>query len=94
MPRHDHWSDEYCEFDGMDIAERRRQVLEIYVPDLVGSFLYYDRKEDQSLPRDAIDEMVEDGYLTCQEIIEAFGEGIVKSLGPLQAQAEARVDGV
>lgn len=42
------------------------------VSDLVGSFLYYDRKEDEDLPRGAIQDALEDGVITIDEIVAEF----------------------
>ena len=50
------------------------------VDDLVGSFLYYDRKEDEELPRGAIDQAVADGEITVEEIVERFRAGLKRSL--------------
>ncbi len=65
----------------------RRQLILNTVADLVGEFLYYGRKEDENLPRGAIEEAVEKGEITATEIVEAFREGVFKTLQRLdQAQ--------
>jgi hypothetical protein len=35
-------------------------------------FVYYDRKEDEELPRGAIEQAIVDGVITEDEIVEAF----------------------
>lgn len=43
-----------------------------HVKDLVADLLWYDRKEDEDLPRGAIEKAIEDGEITAEEIIEQF----------------------
>jgi len=42
------------------------------IDDLAGSFLYYDRKEDERLPVGKIEELVRDGVITKEEIVQRF----------------------
>ncbi len=42
------------------------------ISDLAGSFLYYDRKEDESLPRGVIEKAVKDGVITIDEMVAEF----------------------
>ena len=58
----------------------RKQLILDTVSDLVGRFLYYDRKEDESLPRGSIDNAVSTGEITEAEIVEAFRAEIEKGL--------------
>jgi hypothetical protein len=44
------------------------------VDDLVGSFLYYDRKEDEDLPVGAIEAAIAAGEVTSGQIVERFKE--------------------
>jgi plasmid maintenance system antidote protein VapI len=46
------------------------------VDDLVGSFLYYDRKEDEELSIDQLNEAIETGEITIDEIVSAFRKGL------------------
>jgi hypothetical protein len=46
---------------------------------MVGDLLYYNRKEDEDLPRGAIEAAVAAGEITKQEIVDAF----VYALGDL-----------
>ena len=48
--------------------------------DLVSMFLYYDRKEDEDLPRGAIDKAVATGVVTVDEIVNRFRECLEKGL--------------
>ena len=42
------------------------------VSDLVGGFMYYDRKEDEDLPRGAIEAAIAAGEITTDEIVAEF----------------------
>lgn len=46
------------------------------VEDLVSNFLYYDRKEDENLPLDAIDDAIKNGDITIDEIVNKFTEAL------------------
>jgi len=50
----------------------RRDHIVATVSDLVGSLLYYDRKEDEDLPRGAIEEAIAAGEVTIDEIVDLF----------------------
>lgn len=52
----------------------RRERIENTVKDLVGDLLYYDRKEDDDLPRGAIEAAVQAGEITKAEIVELFSQ--------------------
>lgn len=54
---------------------RRKIILET-ISDTVSRFLYYDRKEDDELPRGAIEEAIESGEISVDEIVDAFRRGI------------------
>jgi len=49
-----------------------RQAIQATISDLVSDFLYYGRKEDPQLPVGAIEEAVETGVFTREEIIAEF----------------------
>ncbi|MCG7904610.1 MAG: hypothetical protein JAY60_19570 [Candidatus Thiodiazotropha weberae] len=51
------------------------------VTDLVADFLYYDRKEDEDLPRGAIEQAVANKTITSEDIMEMFREELTKGLG-------------
>lgn len=50
------------------------------ISDLVSNFLYYDRKEDEDLPKGAIDKAVKRGEITVDEMVQAFREELEKGL--------------
>ena len=50
----------------------RRQRIFVTVSDLVADLMYYDRKEDDQLPRGAIEEAIESGEITVDEIANHF----------------------
>ena len=54
------------------MAKTRKQVVLDTVSDLVGNFLYYQRKEDEDLPVGAIEKMVAAGEITVDEIVAKF----------------------
>ena len=49
-----------------------RENILATISDAVADFLYYDRKEDESLPRGAIDQAVKDGTITVEEMVREF----------------------
>lgn len=59
----------------------RIKLLKATISDVVADFIYYDRKEDEDLPRDAIEEMIERGDVTVEWIIEEFKTCLLKALG-------------
>jgi hypothetical protein len=63
----------------------RRDEILAAVSDLVVDFLYYDRKEDEELPRGAIEDAVAAGEITVDEIVEAFRSGLGELEGPQAA---------
>ena len=54
-------------------ADLKQMILDC-VSDLVSNFLYYDRKDDEDLPRDVIENAIEEGIITADEIADAFRE--------------------
>jgi len=55
-------------------AEKKRQYVFNEISDLVGSFMYYDRKECETLPRGEIEKLVEQGIISYDEMAEHFGK--------------------
>jgi hypothetical protein len=58
----------------------KSKVILDTVRDLVGDFLYYDRKEDEQLPRGAIQQAVRDGDISEDTIIAEFATHLRKGL--------------
>lgn len=57
----------------------RRETILIYVDDLLSSFLYYDRKECEELPRGEIEDAVAAGEITVDEMVAKFRAGLEHS---------------
>jgi hypothetical protein len=57
-----------------------KQNILFTIDDLVGSFMYYDRKEDPELPVDAIEEAIKDGTISVDEIIDEFASELRRGL--------------
>ena len=58
----------------------KRERILCTVSDLVSSFLYYDRKEDDELPRGEIEKAIESGEICMHEIVEKFREELEKKI--------------
>lgn len=50
------------------------------IGDLVSNFLYYDRKEDEELPKGKIDEAVKNGTITIDEMVEKFRKELTDNI--------------
>jgi hypothetical protein len=51
------------------------------IADLVADFLWYDRKEDDELPRGVIEEAVFDEVITVSELVDEFTLQLMRRLG-------------
>jgi len=58
-----------------------KQTILNTIEDLVSNFVYYDRKEDEDLSQEDLEQAVKTGVITVDEIIEKFAEKIKNSLG-------------
>lgn len=54
------------------MSKIRRQLILDTASDLMSNFLYYDRKEDEGLPRGAIEAAIAAGEVTIAEIVQVF----------------------
>ncbi len=54
--------------------------LQNTIDDLVGSLMYYDRKEDEDLPNGAIETMIKKDPGLVGEIVERFKTKLIASL--------------
>lgn len=54
----------------------RRDLILNAAADLIADFLYYDRKEDEDLGMDEIEEAITDGEVSVDEILEVFREAL------------------
>jgi hypothetical protein len=59
-------------------AERKQVVLDT-VADTALRFAVYDRKDDEELSKDELEELVESGVVTLDEIVEAFRQGLIEA---------------
>jgi hypothetical protein len=50
------------------------ELIAATVSDAVAGFMYYDRKEDPGLPLEAIENAIQDGVITVEEIVHMFEE--------------------
>jgi hypothetical protein len=53
--------------------DRKQQILDV-VDDCVSDLLYYDRKEDEDLPRGEIEKAIQAGEITAQDIADHFAK--------------------
>jgi hypothetical protein len=58
----------------------RRELILATIDDAVTDLIYYDRKEDEDLPRGEIEKAVKAGEITADEIVERFRYGVYKAL--------------
>jgi hypothetical protein len=68
------------EFEDAETPPTRRRIIGI-VSDMIGKFLYYDRKEDEDLPRGAIQDAIARGEITSDEIVAMFRAYLEQGLG-------------
>ena len=57
------------------MSERKENILNA-VSYLAINFIYYDRKEDEDLPRGQIQEAIKAGEITVDEIVARFRAGL------------------
>lgn len=62
------------------MTKTRRQHILDTVDDLVTNFLYYDRKEDEELPRGAIEAAIQSGEISVIEIVSYFSDKLKDGL--------------
>lgn len=58
---------------------RKQRILDL-ISDGVGRLMYYDRKEDEELPRGAIEEAVAKGEITLDEMVAEFANELRNNL--------------
>lgn len=59
---------------------RRERIINT-TKDLMSDFLYYDRKEDENLPRGAIEEAVAAGEISIPEIMRLIEADLLNACG-------------
>jgi hypothetical protein len=60
--------------------EIRREHIQDTLSDMVSDLLYYKRKEDDELPRGAIDEAVRKGEISIDEMVGIFRAELEKGI--------------
>lgn len=58
----------------------KKELILANVKDLISSFLYYDRKEDEDLGVGDIQEAINNGEITKEEILQKFEDELNKGL--------------
>lgn len=62
------------------MSRTRREEILVTVDDLVADFLYYDRKEDEDLPRGAIEEAIKAREISPEDIVARFSAKLFEAL--------------
>jgi len=57
-----------------------KQLILDAITDLVSDFLYYDRKQDEDLPRGEIEKAIKSGTITVDEIVAQFKADLLAGL--------------
>jgi len=57
----------------------KQQVLDC-ISDAVANLLYYDRKEDEDMPRGEIERLIDEGEISIEEIVAHFTNELVSGL--------------
>lgn len=60
----------------MSKRDLRTTIMDTFT-DMVGNVLYYDRKEDEDLPAEAIEHAIRDGVVTIDELVEKVRAALV-----------------
>ena len=63
------------------MSEGRRDLVLATAEDAAADFCYYDRKEDEDLPQEALKEAIDSGVVTIDEIVGAFRKVLVEAFG-------------
>lgn len=66
--------------DSTSDAARLKWLILGTIKDFISDFLWYDRKEDEELPRGTIEKAVKDGVVTKEEIVDVFREELFEHL--------------
>ncbi len=67
------------------MAKTRRERIINVLTDSISTMLYYDRKEDEDLPRGGIEEAIKAGEITVDEIIKIWSAELIDGLGDTDA---------
>ncbi len=58
-----------------------KQLILDVIADTAKNFAYYDRKEDEELTSDQLQDAILEGVITLDEIAEAFRLGVIEEFG-------------
>jgi hypothetical protein len=58
----------------------KKQIILGTISDLCIDFLYYDRKEDENLSPEQLEEAIKSGVITIDEIVEQFRKRLLDNL--------------
>lgn len=61
-------------------TEETKEIIMRTIDDMILDFLVYDRKDDEYLPRDVIEDMVKNGDLDIDEMIDRFKDSLIASI--------------
>lgn len=59
---------------------KRRALIEHTISDMVSDFLYYDRKDDEELSGDDIEDALNAGEITIEQMVECFRKELEEGL--------------
>jgi hypothetical protein len=66
--------------DPYKVKTRRERIIDI-LSDSIIDLLYYDRKEDEDLPKGGIEEAIKAGEITVEEMIAIWSAELIDGLG-------------
>lgn len=58
----------------------RKELIQNTITDMISNFLFYDRKEDEYLPRGEIEDAIKNGEITVEEIVSQFENSLREAL--------------
>lgn len=61
------------------VPTRREKIINVFTDSII-DMLYYDRKEDEDLPRGGIEEAIRAGEITVDEIIKIWSAELIEGL--------------
>lgn len=61
-------------------TEETKEIIMRTIDDMILDFLVYDRKDDEYLPRDVIEDMVKNGDLDIDEMVDRFKDSLIASI--------------
>ncbi len=74
------------------MAKTRREIILNTVDDLVSDFLFYDRKEDEELSADDLDDAIDQAEITVDEIVDLFRAKLTAGLGLEEDDDDSEID--